>query len=127
MIRCQKSLFEEGTTQVKIAETLNIDATKLSKLFSVSQLPTVDELLAIASEYHCSIDWLLGNDNDTHEKHLSIYQFCKAIVDLDLSCDLSFDIINKEKTSKEIDLVSGYPDIHEYSLEIPCMYIENAT
>lgn len=75
--------------QNKIAELVNVSPVKISRWFS-GQLPTLDDLLYISQKYHCSIDWLIGNKQD--KKHLSAYDICKHIVEIDFAYKLDYRI-----------------------------------
>lgn len=70
------------TKQNKIADVLHVSTSKISKWFTGELLPTLTDILNISEKYHCSIDWLIGNQYED-ESELSVYDICKLLVKLD--------------------------------------------
>lgn len=121
-----KEIFKENiehltgeTKQNKIADILNVSESKVSKWFSGSVLPTLDDLLNISHKYNCSIDWLIGNElkKDT----ISVYDVCKSIVNLDSALYLTINIDSVKELHSMIDRKND--EVISTSLEEYCAKI----
>lgn len=76
------------TKQNKIADVLHVSPSKLSKWFTGESTPTFSDILDISKRYHCSIDWLVGNE--FKQKTSSVYDVCQLIVELDSMVYMGF-------------------------------------
>ena len=80
------------TTKRTIAEELGVSPSTISHWTSdnTAAQPTAEQLIAIASRYNCSIDFLLGNDRvDRNWDNLSPQDVCRIINKLHQEYELS--------------------------------------
>ena len=61
-------LIENGLTQSKLAEKLNIDSSTISKYLSENQSLDIDIAIDIADFFNCSLDYLFGLSNENKSK-----------------------------------------------------------
>lgn len=62
--KLQKLRKEKGYTQEELSDMLNVSRQTIYKWESDIAFPETDKLIAIAKMYHCSVDYLLNNENE---------------------------------------------------------------
>ncbi len=85
----------------QLAKELGVDASTISKWYKTKvgkgstkgSIPKADDLLTIASLYHCSVDYLLGNEPS--HRDVGAKQLCEYLVTL--HNNLHLDMRCKEK------------------------------
>lgn len=80
----------ENESNKAIAEKINVSPSTLSKWRNGTEnvTPPLPALLSLSEAYHCSIDYLVGND-DYEKGQISIDRACMSIVELDSLLDLN--------------------------------------
>ena len=68
--------------QNKIAEILSVSESTICRWFAGTAAPTLADLITISQQYHCSIDWLIGNTVSASD-HYSVYDICKLFTEID--------------------------------------------
>lgn len=113
------------TKQNKIADALNISASKVSKWFTGELLPTFADILNISEKYRCSIDWLIGNEYK-NDYDLSVHDICSFLIKLD---DILLMNIELKETLEEISFVdeNGRNIVNKkYKETLPTICIHNS-
>ncbi|MBD5461435.1 MAG: helix-turn-helix transcriptional regulator [Lachnospiraceae bacterium] len=115
------------TKQNRIADVLNISASKVSKWFAGALLPTISDLLNISKTYHCSIDWLIGNEHE-NEVNFSEYGICKLLINLDREflIDIRLEEIEQKITFEVGNRESLETNNQKYKQIIPVIYFQNS-
>lgn len=62
--KLQKLRKENNYTQEELAEILDVSRQSISKWESDGAFPETDKLITLSKLYHCTVDYLLNNDND---------------------------------------------------------------
>lgn len=62
--KLQKLRKENNYTQEELAEILDVSRQSISKWESDGAFPETDKLITLSKIYHCTVDYLLNNDND---------------------------------------------------------------
>ena len=68
--------------QNQIADILKVSPSTITRWFAGTAAPALADLIAISQQYHCSIDWLIGNTTSASE-HYSVYDICKLFTEID--------------------------------------------
>lgn len=118
------------TKQNKIADKLNVSESKISKWFSGNLLPTLEDLLTIAEEYNCSIDWLIGQKKNSRTA-LSVYEVCKQITDLARGVFTCIEVVKAIEPYTYYDPNKEYEEgeeleTQEIEVERPIIYFSNS-
>ena len=105
-----------GKTQREIAQDINSDNSTVSRWGKESR-PTVDNLLAIASCYNCSIDYLLGlsDSNKKESKDLDLWDILKLLLIYDMQDRETFGVDSLSFNGNVTDITSVYDMPTEYS------------
>lgn len=81
--RIQKKRIDMGFSQKELASHIGVSPSIVSNYEAGERTPSVENLLALASIFHCSTDYLLGIDkpkskymdvSDLSDKEISILQ-----------------------------------------------------
>lgn len=74
--------ISENAKAQEIADRIHCDVSKVNNWRAQSKetRPTLDDILALADEYGCTTDYLLGREEDMPKKDLSVKDVCKMIV-----------------------------------------------
>lgn len=113
------------TKQNKIADILHVSTSKISKWFTGELLPTLTDILNISEKYHCSIDWLIGNQYEDESK-LSVYDICKLLVKLDNKH--LFISMELKETIEEVSFWDSENQDYvrkKYKNTLPMIYVHN--
>lgn len=83
-------------TQKEIADKFLFSERKVSSWHN--KIPSIHDLLSIAYEYHCSIDYLLGMDSaeTLATKQYTARDVCRILTAIDREYDLIFNITEEE-------------------------------
>lgn len=84
------------TKQVALAERLNISTTKISDWHTGKAVPGLHDLLQIADEFQCSIDYLLGLEDNSPVKIYTARDVCRIITELDRQYGIAFHKTDEE-------------------------------
>ncbi|GFI17817.1 hypothetical protein IMSAGC009_02989 [Lachnospiraceae bacterium] len=114
------------TKQNKIADILHVSTSKISKWFTGELLPTFTDILNISETYHCSIDWLIGNENKDKQK-LSMYDICKFLVKLDNEYFINIELRNVVEEISFLDTTDEPTKLNQkYKKLLPVIYIHES-
>ena len=61
--RLKKARLDTGFTQNEVAKEIGVSRSKIAKLETGTQEPTLEQLGILAEFYNVRIDWLLGTKN----------------------------------------------------------------
>ena len=64
--------WKYNLTQKKVADKLNVSPSIISSYEVGERTPSLDNILALARLYHCTTDYLLGNDSQPSKAVLDI-------------------------------------------------------
>lgn len=64
--RLQEQRLLSRLSQKEVAAAIGVSASIISNYESAERVPSVENLMALASLYRCSVDYLLGIRNDDH-------------------------------------------------------------
>ena len=114
-----KRLYEVAGTTVndRLTEMLNLPHGKFSK-WKQSGAPSVQDLLQIADQFNCSVDYLLGLEDNTPVKRYTVRDVCRLITEIDKQYRLKIvPSIETEKPNSDDydfynDMYGGYDDVY---------------
>ncbi|MDE5601667.1 MAG: helix-turn-helix domain-containing protein [Clostridia bacterium] len=58
--RLNELIIEKDLTQSKLAESINVEPSTISRYLSKQNIPEIDILIRIADYFNCSVDFLIG-------------------------------------------------------------------
>ena len=65
--RLNELMIEQDLTQSKLAESINVEPSTISRYLSKQNIPEIDVLIHIADYFNCSVDFLIGKtENVSH-------------------------------------------------------------
>ena len=64
--RLQEQRHLNKLSQKEVAASIGVSASIISNYESAERVPSVENLMALASLYRCSVDYLLGIKNNNH-------------------------------------------------------------
>lgn len=64
--RLQEQRHLNKPSQKEVAASIGVSASIISNYESAERVPSVENLMALASLYRCSVDYLLGIKNNNH-------------------------------------------------------------
>lgn len=110
-----KRVYEVAGTTVndRLTEMLNLPHGKFSKWKS-SGAPSVQDLLQIADQFNCSVDYLLGLDSNpsgTTPKKYTARDICRLITEIHKQYHLKI-VRSDEKEKPNADDYSFYEDVY---------------
>lgn len=76
-------LKELAGTQAEIAKLLDTNDTTISRWRTGEGYPSIEQLLTIADHYHCTVDYLLGNDSSDTPEIETLADIAKCLFRLD--------------------------------------------
>ncbi len=73
-------IFDKGITQKQLAESTGLDAASICKYLEANRMPTVDAIIKLADYFNCSVDFLLGvNEEKSNSKFLPCPPFSERL------------------------------------------------